>query len=213
MITNKITNSLCCLALVIFLCLGARAVSAWAQNDPKSDKGAAMEKMHQEMMTKWMEYSTPGEGHKALEPLVGNWDYTVSWWESPGSKPQKSTGTSEVKWIMGGRYLEQTAKGMSMGQEFRGMGIMGYDNMKKEYNGVWIDNMGTGMMTGTGSYDPAKKSFTENGSFSSPMEGGEKSYRGVTTLINPDKYTYEMYVTGKDGKESRAMEIVYTRKK
>ena len=43
----------------------------------------------------------------------------------------KSTGSSEVKWIMGGRYLEQTATGTSMGQEFHGMGLMGYDNMKK----------------------------------------------------------------------------------
>jgi Protein of unknown function (DUF1579) len=213
MITNKIMNSLRYMALIIFLCLFAQAANVSAQNDTQPADGASMDKAHQEMMAKMMEYATPGEGHKALEPLVGNWDYTVTWWETPDAKPQKSTGTSEAKWIMGGRYLEQTAEGMSMGQEFKGMGIMGYDNMEKEYNGVWIDNMGTGMMTSTGSYDPAAKSFTEKGSFTCPQEGGEKSYHGVTTLINPDKYTYEMYVAGKDGKEVRVMEIVYTRKK
>jgi len=31
--------------------------------------------------------------------------------------------------------------------------------------------------------------------------------------VSPNKYTYEMFVTDKDGKESRMMEIVYTRKK
>ena len=213
MITNKIMNLFRYLVLIIFLCVDAQAANVLAQQDTGPANGAAMDKAHKEMMAKMMEYATPGEGHKALEPLVGNWDYTVTWWETPDSQPQKSTGTSEVKWIMGGRYLEQTANGMSMGQEFQGMGIMGYDNMEKEYNGVWIDNMGTGMMTSTGSYNHATKSFTEKGSFTCTEEGGKKSYRGVTTLINPDKYTYEMYVTGKDGKEYRVMEIIYTRKK
>jgi hypothetical protein len=213
MATKKIMNSFLYAALIIFLCLCAQAANVSAQNDTKSEKGAAKDKAHKEMMNKWMEYSTPGEGHKALEPLVGNWDYTISLWQTPDSKPQKATGTSEVKWIMGGRYLEQTAKGTSMGQEFRGMGIMGYDNMKKEYNGVWIDNMGTGMTTSSGSYDPFTKSFTEKGSLASPEEGWEVPFRGVTTIISPEKYTYEMYITGKDGKESRVMEIVYTRKK
>lgn len=213
MITFNIMKSLRFSVLITILCMGAQAANVLAQDNTEPAKGDAMDKMHQEMMAKWKEYATPGEGHKALEPLVGNWDYTVTWWETPDSQPQKSTGTSEVKWIMGGRFLEQTAKGMSMGQEFHGMGIMGYDNMEKEYTGVWIDNMGTGMMESTGSYDPSTKSFTEKGTFSCPQEGGEKSYRGVTTLVSADNYTYEMYVTGKDGKESRVMEIVYTRKK
>ena len=213
MITNNIMKSLCFSVLIMLLCMGAQLANVLAQDNTEPAKGDAMDKMHKEMMAKWQEYAMPGAGHKALDPLVGNWDYTITWWETPDSQPQKSTGTSEVKWIMGGRFLEQTANGTSMGQEFQGMGIMGYDNMKKEYIGAWIDNMGTGMMTSTGTYDPSTKSFTEKGTFSCPQEGGDKSFRGVTTLVSPDKYTYEMYAAGKDGKESRMMEIVYARKK
>jgi hypothetical protein len=186
----------------------------FAQDNTEPAAMDAMDQKKQEMMAKWQEFAMPGDGHKALESMVGTWDYTVTWWETPESQPQKSTGSSEVKWIMGGRFLEQTAKGTAMGQEFQGMGLMGYDNMKKEYNGIWIDNMGTGMMTSSGTYDPATKTFTEKGTFSCPQEeGGEKAFRGVTTMTSPDKYTYEMFVTGNDGKEARMMEIVYTRKK
>jgi len=213
MIRSNIVKSILFSILVVCTSIGAGAARLFAQDDNAPAKTDAMDKMHQEMMAKWQAYAMPGEGHKALEPLVGNWDYTISWWETPGSQPQKSTGTSEVKWILSGRFLEQTAKGSAMGQEFEGMGIMGYDNMKKEYTGIWMDNMGTGMMTSTGSYDPSTKSFTETGSFSCPQEGGEKSFRGVTAFMNPDKYTYEMFAADKDGKESRMMEIVYTRKK
>jgi len=198
---------------IFAVCFIAGAAKVSAQDNQEPAKTDAIDKAQQEMMAKWQEFATPGEGHKALESLVGTWDYTVTWWETPESQPQKSTGTSEVKWIMEGRFLEQTAKGTAMGQEFQGMGLMGYDNMKKEYTGVWIDNMGTGIMTSAGTYDPETKSFTEKGSFSCPQEDGEKAFRGVTTIDGPDKYTYEMYASGKDGKEARMMEIVYTRKK
>ena len=213
MISINLVKTILFSIFIVCVSIGAGATGVLAQDDTGSAKTDAMNQMQQEMMAKWQEYATPGEGHKALQPLVGKWDYTVTWWETPESQPQKSTGTSEAKWILGGRCLEQTAKGAMMGQEFEGMGIMGYDSMEKEYSGIWIDNMGTGMMSSAGTYDPATKSFTETGSFSCPQEGGEKSFRGVTTILGPDKYTYEMFAAGKDGKETRMMEIVYTRKK
>ncbi len=206
----NVTLSFSALFLVLFFALSA--VNVLCEEETADKTEPAMDQQHAESMEKWKEYAMPGDAHKAMEPLVGDWDYVVSWWMTPASEPQKSTGTSEVKWIMGGRFLEQTAKGSSMGQEFRGMGVMGYDNASKQYKGVWIDNMGTGIMASTGSYDPSTKTFVEKGSYTDPMEG-EKSFRGVTTIVDADKYTYEMYISGSDGKEFRVMEIVYTRKK
>ncbi|MGH7802522.1 MAG: DUF1579 domain-containing protein [Thermodesulfobacteriota bacterium] len=166
------------------------------------------------MMAKWKEYATPNENHKLLDSFVGKWNYTVRWWMSPDSKPEESKGTSEVKWIMGGRFLKQSVEGqgMSKDQPFKGIGISGYDNAEKQYKSLWIDNMGTGMMIGSGSYDPSTKTFVDKGTFSCPAQS-EKSYRSVTTIINKDKYTYEMYTTDPDGKEFRNMEIAYTRKR
>lgn len=47
--------------------------------------------------------------------------------------------------------------------------------------------MGTGMMTGEGTYDPSKKQLTDHGHFTDPMIG-QRSYRGVVTLIDDDHY-------------------------
>jgi len=163
-------------------------------------------------MKKWQEYATPGDNHKLLEPFVGSWDYTVRWWMSPEAKAEESTGTSDVKWIIDGRFLEITAIGTTKEQPFKGMGITGYDNAEKKYKSVWIDNMGTGMMVANGTYDPSTKTFVEKGKFTNPVRG-EESYRGVTKIINDDKYTYEMYTAGPDGKEFRNLEIVYIKKK
>ncbi len=218
-------------ALALVLSFGLFVMPAVSQDSPvdaakdavDSTKEAADEagksmsqeadKMKEEMMAKWQEYATPGENHKPLDQLVGSWGYTVKFWETPESEPSESAGESEIKWILGGRYIQQTTKGMAMGQEFEGMGLMGYDNANEEYVSVWVDNMGTGVMTGTGTYDPATRTFEDKGTFSCPVEDEkDKPYRTVTTINGPDQFTFEMFAAGPDGKEARMMEIVYMRK-
>ena len=43
--------------------------------------------------------------------------------------------------------------------QFKGMGVEGYDNVKKKFVGSWIDNMGTGIQFSDGTYDPATKTL------------------------------------------------------
>lgn len=175
---------------------------------------AAAPSEHDAKMTKMVEFATPGEAHKALEPLIGAWDYTMTWWESPGSEAQQSAGVSTSEWILGNRFVQSKASGAAMGQPFEGTGILGYDNMKKTYVSTWIDSMGTGMMSSTGSYDPATRSLTEEGVFSCPLEGGDKKVRTITRLIDGNSYVTEMYMTdAPSGKEFKAMELKYTRQK
>jgi hypothetical protein len=207
-----------CLFLVIFTAVGFISMIATSKaaeeskEKQESVKQRASEHDHDAMMEKLKEFATPNENHKVLGTLVGNWDNTVKSWMSPDAKPEESKGTSEIDWIMGGRFVEQEVKGTFMGQPFEGIGIIGYDNEKKQYQSIWIDNMGTGITTGSGNYDPSTKTLTDQGTFSCPAEG-QKSYRGVTKIIDQDNFTYEMFMAGPDGKEFRAMEIVYTRKK
>ena len=172
---------------------------------------AAQPAMDEAMMAKWQEASTPNENHQVLQDLVGSWNYTMKFWMSPEAAPEESSGTSDVKSIMGGRFIEQTVNGTHMGQPFEGKGTVGYDNVKQEYQSIWIDSMGTGMMTASGSYDSAAKAMTEIGSFSCPMKGGMMGYRAVTKIIDENTHTYEMYMASPDGKEFRSMEITYTR--
>lgn len=96
------------LSLVIFTVFGfiAMAVTGKAGEEskgkPESVKQKASEHDHDAMMEKWKEFATPNENHRVLDALVGDWDYTVKWWMSPDAKPEVSTGTSEIEWIMGG---------------------------------------------------------------------------------------------------------------
>lgn len=203
---------------MLFLAIGFLALPTFSiaeeKSSPQSNSGndKAMGQDKASDMEKWKEYATPNENHKVLDAFVGNWDYAVKWWSTPNSEPEISEGTSEVKWIMGGRFLEQTSKGTSMEQPFEGMGITGYDNAKKKYVSTWIDNMGTGIMRSEGEYDASKKTFLEKGTYTQPKIG-ETPFKGVTKIISDDNFVYELYTKDKDWKEYKAMEIDYTRKK
>lgn len=192
-------------ALVLGLGLG---ISCSSFADQKED----MEKMKAEAMAKWQQYATPAEGHKPLEQMVGDWDYTLKYWSSPDAAPEESKGENEIEWILGKRFLEMDVEGTSMGQPFKGMGVIGYDNAKKAYVGVWLDTMGTGIMSSTGQYDVETNSFTETGTFTDPLSG-KQSFKGVTKFIDKDNFTYEMFLTSQSGEEVRVMEIQYTRVK
>ena len=194
---------------VIHLCLASVGYTE-GNDDQARSQGQSMEAATQAMMATWQAYASPNDNHKMLDPLVGTWSHVAKWWMTPDSQPETSKGTSETKWVMGGRYLQHAAKGMSMGQPFEGMGITGFDNGRQTYQTIWMDNMGTGMMIGEGTYDPGKKTLTDQGRFTDPMIG-QRSYRGVITLIDDDHHSYEMYVADENSIEFRMMEILYTR--
>jgi hypothetical protein len=184
-----------------------------AQAAEKAKKGAQpADAARQEMMAKWMAAATPGEPHRVLDGLMGSWDYTMQWWMGPDAMPEQSTGSVDARWILGGRFLQQNTKGFAMGQPFEGILTVGYNNLKKEYESVWIDNMATAMMKSTGKYDPVAKTITDTGLMIDCQDGKEKVVRSVTTFIDKDHYNFEMFVPGPDGKEYRSMKAVYTRK-
>jgi hypothetical protein len=176
----------------------------------------------QKMMTQMMELSKPGENHKLLADLAGNWTYTIKMWMNPdpNAKPEESKGTAVRKSMMDGRYFVTDVSGkMEMpgpnGKKkemtFKGMGIDAYDNVKKKFVSSWIDNMGTGIMMSEGDYDPATKTFIYNaeGEF---IPGMKQKIREVIKIIDKDHHTFEWY-EDRGGQEAKTMEINYTRKK
>ncbi|MGZ8543879.1 MAG: DUF1579 family protein, partial [Flavisolibacter sp.] len=79
---------------------------------------------------------------------------------------------------------------------------------------TWIDNMGTGIMTGEGPWDEASKSITIKGKMIDPTTGKDCAFREVFTIVDNDHQVMEMYTTDPaSGKEFKTMEVKYTRNK
>ena len=172
-----------------------------------------MSEEQRKMMEAYQKAGTPGDPHRALEHFVGTWDTVIRFWPAPGAPPEKSAGTSESRWILGGRYLEQRFEGTAMGMPFEGRGYTGFDNIRNRYFGTWMDSMSTGMMTTTGVAEEGGKVWKFTGTMDDPLSGKAQPVEEVVRLEGPDKHVMEMWSPGPDGKMFKSMEIVYTRKK
>lgn len=165
------------------------------------------QEMTEEQMQAWMEAVSPNEHHAALEPLAGTWTHELTMWQAPGAEPMRMTASSEAKWIMGGRYLQADYTGSFMGMPFQGRDMIGYDNTKGEYFSVWVDNMSTGPMESWGSWDPATKTLTLEGTMTDPMSGEELDSKSTVTILEDGSQRYEAWTEGPDGEMFKSMEI------
>lgn len=173
----------------------------------------AAEQGSQEEMAAMMEAVSPNENHAVLEPMIGEWEHTVTFWMAPGAPPQTMPATSTAEWIMDGRYVETEWTGEFAGMPFRGRDLTGYDNVAGHYVAVWIDNMSTAPMTSTGTYDAATKTLTLEGTSSDPMSGRtDIPTRSVITIGDEGTVHVEMYMPGPDGEMFKSMEIESRRK-
>lgn len=167
-------------------------------------------------MAEWMKIASPNENHAKLEPLVGTWDATTHFWMAPGMPPETSTGTSEIKSILDGRFIQENYEGtMQMpGAEpmpFKGMGIIGYDNAKEEYTGIWADTMATMIISSTGRFDDSTKTLTLKSHFDCPMDG-PSAMRMTYTVVSPDELKLEGFKTAEGKEEAKVMEVIYKRR-
>ena len=202
MISKFLTSTAIGLALVL-------ASSSPALSKKGDESKAEMEAM----MAKAKELGSPGAGHEVLKPLEGDWTIETKGWMPGEKKPMVSTGSGSMNWVMGGRWLKQDFKGTWMGQPFEGLGYIGYDNVKKQYVSVWMDNMSTGLMKSSGQYDAAAKTIKDQGDFSCPMANKEMSFRDEWKILDNDNLVYSMYGNDPEGKEMKMMEIKYKRAK
>lgn len=164
-------------------------------------------------MKAWTAYMTPGDMHSFMAKSNGVWTTEMTMWMDPKSDPIKSTGSCTNTMLLGDRYQQSTFKGDFMGQPMEGMGTMAYDNAKKQFESTWIDNMGTGIMKSTGTYDPATKTLNLKGVSTDPMSGKDMAFREVYRFVDDNTQVMEMYMTPQGAQEFKTMEIKFTRKK
>jgi len=159
---------------------------------------------------------TPGEEQKKLDYFAGTWDCVNKFWMDPSKEPMETKATSESKWIMGGRFLEQKVVGEFGGVKFEGLGMTGYSNLEKAYVSTWLDNMGTGIERMTGKMSADGKTMTFGGESMCPITHKMLKGREVTKIMGDDKFVSEFYKTMEVGgkeMEMKVMEITYMRKK
>lgn len=151
----------------------------------------------------------PTAEHKILMERLGTWDAAMKIWMAPGA-PMETKGV-ETNRALGPFHVVGEFESTFMGEPFQGHSITSWDPSKKKYISVWIDSGESAPSITEGTYDPRTRTLTFVGE--SMMMGQLTKMRQVVTTKDADHALFEMYTTGSDGKESKMMEMAYTRRK
>ncbi len=207
-------------AMLTLAFLTRSAVSQSAKEPAKDKPAAAAGKMpamsEQEMaaMQEHMKLNAPGEHHKKLDAFIGKWNSASKMWMGgPGTPAMESSGTTERKWILGGRFMAEEYKGQMMGMPHEGFGLTGYDAYRNLYTSTWSDNMTTAILTMKGTADPTGKVFTYYGEMDEPhLKVAGRMVKYVTKIIDDDKHVFEI-IDLHAGDNYKVIEVTYMRVK
>lgn len=149
-----------------------------------------------------------GPEHKMLMKLAGEWDATLSMVGPDGSN-QTSTGVMSTR-THSDYFLVDDFTADMMGQKFKGHGVHGYCPLKKQYFTHWTDSFSPTPLYATGTYDEKTKKLTLTGECMG-MSGKLEPQKIVTTFVDDDHHSFDLYMNGPAGLELAVLHIDYTR--
>jgi Protein of unknown function (DUF1579) len=160
------------------------------------------------------EAGKPGPEHKKLEPFVGQWTFTLKLWTDPSQPPAEVKGTIERKWIMDGRFVQETARGAcaKTGKIFEGMGLVGYDAAQKKFTGVKACSLSGTLSSGLITCDSSGTRFECVKEECCPLTAQKIKARDEVVIESNDRIVVNLYKTFND-REVKVGEIVSIRQK
>ena len=164
-----------------------------------------------DILEQMKEAAAPGDQHKRLARMEGEWNCELKFWLTPDSEPEVSRGRSVHRMILDGRILETrfigdlTFSGAST--PFAGLGVLGYDKPRARYFSFWTDTLNTSATMLTGS--DAGPVITFEGT--SAGIAGQHPIRQTYRWIDDNAYQLEFWEPDDSGEFVRTGLITYTR--
>lgn len=196
--------------------LAAGFIAAALAAQPAQEKGKAPSKKDIAAMLE--KRGGPVEQHKALEPLVGEFDAEFRMNAGPGAPPMTAAGTASAKWILGKRFVQvSTAPAQGEDLKIESQATFGYDKRTSKYFWWGIDSTDTYSVWAEGTYDDKTKTFTLLGTNEEPGVG-KLPFKTVIQIKDEKTNTVQIWfqMKGAPGADAEGwfmvVENVYTRK-
>jgi hypothetical protein len=203
----KTIARLACVAAALALCCGVllRVSQAGESKTPPSP----------EVLLKALaDAGKPGVEHKKLQPFVGKWTFTMKFWTDPSQPPAVLKGTIDRKWIMDGRFIQETAHGecAKTGKTFDGLGLIGYDAAQKKFSIVKACSLSGTISTGLATCDSSGNHFECVKEEYCPLTAQKIKARDEVVIESNDRIVLNLYKTLND-REVKVGELVTIRQK
>jgi hypothetical protein len=90
----------------------------------------------------------PGDKHRWLDPLVGQWKVEMKVWPAAGAAPIVSSDLrARREWVLGGRYLREELSGNFAGNPSSRIALLGFNNLEERFELTTLDTFEPGQMT------------------------------------------------------------------
>ena len=147
-----------------------------------------------DMMAKMVELTKTGEKHAFLGKLIGTWDtemrFTMPGME--GMPPEK--GTSEVSWLIEGRWLQTQGTGSMMGRPMQNFSVMGYDTFKQSFRVMMVNSIDNAMLVSEGDLTQDEKVLITYGTLDEYLTGEhDKMVKYVWRFLSEDEHVLEVH--------------------
>ncbi|HLW75992.1 MAG TPA: DUF1579 family protein [Bryobacteraceae bacterium] len=149
--------------------------------------------------------------HARLAAMCGTWDVELTFWFQPGGAGVTTKGTSTIRPLFDGLFVEEKIDGTLNGAPFTTLSWTGFNTSTHQYEATRIATTNTIRIAETGSYDETTKQFELKAEY--PMAGDSWRQRTVIQPVSPDAMLVASYLSFGKVPEWKGVEIKYTRRK
>src|SRR5690349_11420307 len=122
--------------------------------------------------------------HARLAAMAGTWDVEMTFWLKPGGPGIPTKGTSTIRTILNGLFIEEKIEGTLNGAPFTTLAWTGYNTGTRRYEATRIATTNTARVSETGVFDETKKQFELEADY--PLAGETWHQRTVIQHTSAD---------------------------
>jgi hypothetical protein len=149
--------------------------------------------------------------HARLAAMSGTWDVDLTFWFQPGRPGISAKGTSTIRPILNGLFVEEKIEGTLNGAPFTTLAWTGFNADSHKYEATRISSTNTSRVAETGSYDEKTNQFELKADY--PLGGDTWHQRTVIQQTSAAAMTAASYLSFGAVPEWKAVEIKYTGKR
>ena len=151
-----------------------------------------------------------GPEHARLTAMCGTWDVEMTFWFRPGGPGVTTKGTSTIRSLFDGLFVEEKIEGALNGAPFTTLAWTGFNTATHQYEATRIASTNTIRIAETGGYDEKTKQFELKADY--PLAGDTWHQRTVIQPMSADAMIATSYLSFGKVPEWKGVEIKYTRR-
>ncbi|MGK6352181.1 DUF1579 family protein [Parapedobacter sp. DT-150] len=167
--------------------------------------------LHAQEMDAWTRYMMPSDTHQLLSIYKGDFDMEITMWMDEGQEPMVVKVISVHDTILGGRFLEMKQSGNMMGMDYHSVMTLGFNNTDEQFVMTTLTNMGTGILSLAGPWNPESRTATLIGQLTNPVSKNPIHVRQQVTFVDNDTILIQNVDREGNGAEKKSIQYKLTR--